>query len=183
MDPPILYDPTIHTCLLPSLASVHAECITSPPYTVASFLPPLSTPRMEAWWTARGAEVTAGSRHIVMQMATNPETGKEEVAGYVMLAMPESETGPFRGSVEKLLVSPRWREKGVARRVMVLLEEVAVKEGRGLLMLGTTKGSPAESIYPRLGYAKYPFFKDDGCKRIICRVSARLCIELNVSIL
>jgi len=89
-----------------------------------------------------------------MQLATNPETGKEELAGYVMLAMPESETGPFRGGVEKLFVSPRWREKGVARRVMGMLEEVAKKEGRGLLMLGTTKGSPAEVIYPRLGYVK-----------------------------
>ncbi|PVH82617.1 acetyltransferase [Cadophora sp. DSE1049] len=154
MDPPILYDPTKHAHLIPSLASLHAECITSPPYTIASFLPPLSLPRMEAWWTARAAEVAAGSRHIIMQLARNPETGKEEVAGYVMLAMPESETGPFRGGVEKLLVSPRWRERGIARRVMRVLEDVANREGRGLLMLGTTKGSPAEFIYPRLGYIK-----------------------------
>ncbi|KAG4414076.1 hypothetical protein IFR04_012777 [Cadophora malorum] len=154
MDQPIIYDPTKHTHLIPSLAALHADCITSPPFTIASFLPPLSLPRMEAWWTARAAEVAAGSRHIIMQLATNPETGKEELAGYVMLAMPESETGPFRGGVEKLLVSPRWREKGVARRVMGMLEEVAKKEGRGLLMLGTTKGSPAEVIYPRLGYVK-----------------------------
>ena len=71
-----------------------------------------------------------------MQLATSPATGHQELAGYVMLAMPESETGPFRGGVEKLLVSPRWREKGVARRVMVMLEELAKKEGRGLLVSG-----------------------------------------------
>lgn len=69
-----------------------------------------------------------------MQLATNPETGNEEVAGYVMLDMPENETGPFRGGVEKLLVSPRWRERGVARRVMGFLEVVARREGRGLLV-------------------------------------------------
>ncbi|KAH7313126.1 acetyltransferase, partial [Rhexocercosporidium sp. MPI-PUGE-AT-0058] len=149
-----LYDPSNHSHLIPFLASVHADCITSPPFTVATFLPPLSTSRMEAWWTARAAEVAAGSRHIIMQLATSPGTGKEEVAGYVMLDMPESETGPFRGGVEKLLVSPRWRERGIARSVMGVLEEIAVKEGRKLLMLGTTKRSPAEMIYPKLGYVK-----------------------------
>ncbi|KAG4440156.1 hypothetical protein IFR05_004365 [Cadophora sp. M221] len=154
MDAPILYDPNKHLHLISSLASLHAECITSPPYTIATFLPPLSIPRMEAWWTARAAEVAAGSRHIIMQLASDPKTGNEEVAGYVMLDMPESETGPFRGGVEKLLVSPRWREKGIARRVMRKLEEIARREGRGLLMLGTTKGSPAEMVYPKLGYVK-----------------------------
>ncbi|KAK0102202.1 hypothetical protein ONS96_006163 [Cadophora gregata f. sp. sojae] len=154
MDTPILYDPTKHVHLISSLASIHVECITSPPFVIASFLPPLSLPRIEAWWTARAAEVATGSRHIIMQLATSPETGKEELAGYVMLAMPVSETGMFRGGVEKLLVSPRWREKGAARRVMGLLEDIAKKEGRGLLTLGATKGSPAELIYPKLGYIK-----------------------------
>ncbi|CZT43689.1 uncharacterized protein RSE6_03761 [Rhynchosporium secalis] len=154
MDSPILFDPSKHAHLIPSLAFVHAECITSPPYTVATFIPPLSTPRMEAWWTARAAEVTAGTRHIIMQMAKDSKTGIEEVAGYVMLDMPQSETVPFRGGVEKLLVSPRWRQKGIARRVMEMLEEVAVNENRGLLSLDTTKGSLAECLYPKLGYTK-----------------------------
>jgi len=48
--------------------------------------------------------------------------------------MPFSETGPFRGVVEKLLVSPTWREKGVARRLMGKLEDVAWQEGRWLIV-------------------------------------------------
>lgn len=68
-----------------------------------------------------------------MQLAKN-EKEEEQLAGYVMLDKPESETGPWRGGVEKLLVSPRWRERGIARRVMEKLEEVAVSENRGLLV-------------------------------------------------
>ncbi|KAF4624524.1 hypothetical protein G7Y89_g13648 [Cudoniella acicularis] len=46
----------------------------------------------------------------------------EEVIGVVMLSMPVAQTGPFRGIVEKLL------------------------------MLDTEVGSPAELVYPKLGY-------------------------------
>ena len=66
--------------------------------------------------------------------------------------MPSVETGPFRGEVEKLLVSPRFRKVGVARRVMEKLEEVAKEKGRWNLMLDTTVGSGAESVYHKLGW-------------------------------
>jgi len=80
-----------------------------------------------------------------MQMARDPSTGEEELAGYVMLGMPVTETGPFRGSVEKLMVSPKYRQKGIAGRLMAKLEEVARAEGRTLLvslleMRGRTRG-------------------------------------------
>lgn len=69
-----------------------------------------------------------------MQMAPNPETGESEITGYVMLGMPFAETGPFRGSVEKLLVLPEHRKKGIAKALMLKLEDVARAQGRGLLV-------------------------------------------------
>jgi ribosomal protein S18 acetylase RimI-like enzyme len=54
------------------------------------------------------------SGKIIIQMAENQITGKLELAGYVMLGMPVTETGPFRGKVEKLLVAPEHRRKGIA---------------------------------------------------------------------
>jgi len=180
MEKPYLFDPVIHTHLIPSLVSVHATCITSPPYTIATFLPPLNNSKMTSWWEDRVKEVANRTRHLIMQLATNVETGKEEVVGYVMckffrtnslpfaissriilsrdiwernfmlflerswlhacwlhcypVDMPFAETGPFRGVVEKLLVSPAWRKKGIARALMKKLEEVAQKEGRSLLV-------------------------------------------------
>ena len=79
-------------------------------------------------------EVSEGTREIVIQMAPNATTGKEEVAGYVMLGMPFAQTAPFRGTVEKLLVTPEHRKKGIARAVMLKLEEVARAHGRNLLV-------------------------------------------------
>jgi len=61
-------------------------------------------------------------------------TGEEEVAGYAMLSMPASQTIVFVATVEKLLVPPEYRNKGIAKRMMAELEEVARKDGRLLLV-------------------------------------------------
>ena len=65
-----------------------------------------------------------------------PQTGIV-VAGIVALSKPPSETGPFHGIVEKLLVSPSFRRRGVATALMMKLEEVASVEGRPLLVSET----------------------------------------------
>ena len=65
------------------------------------------------------------------------EAGKGEgevVAGYVVLSMAWSQTGPFRAEVLKLMVHPNFRRRGVARRVMGMLEGVAKEKGRGMLV-------------------------------------------------
>jgi GNAT superfamily N-acetyltransferase len=134
MEQPILYDPKLHSHLIPSLVSIHMTCITQPTYTIATFLPPLNQAVMQSWWESRAQEVADGTRHIIMQMVLNPTTGKEEMAGYVMLSMPSSQTIAFVATVEKLLVPPEHRSKGVAKRMMAKLEEVARKDGRLLLV-------------------------------------------------
>lgn len=63
-----------------------------------------------------------------MKLATN-EKGAEEAAGVVMLGMPLSQMGPFRRYVEKLLVRPTWRKRGIARRLMERLEVVGKERG------------------------------------------------------
>ncbi|KAN0104640.1 acyl-CoA N-acyltransferase [Hyaloscypha variabilis] len=154
MDEAILYNPSLHSHLIPSLVSVHGTCITQPTYSIATFLPPLDQSTMQKWWEERAKEVVSGSRHIIMQTAANTSTGEDEVVGVVMLDKPQSQTVPHTAWVEKLLVLPEWRRKGITKRMMVRLEEVARKEGRTLLMLDTEKDSPAELVYPRLGYVR-----------------------------
>jgi len=134
MDEAILYDPALHAHLIPSLVSVHAACITQPTHTVATFLPPLDQSVMQKWWEDRTKEVVNGSRHIIMQATANPATAEEEVVGVVMLDKPQSQTVPHTAWVEKLLVLPDWRRKGVTKRMMLKLEEVARKEKRMLLV-------------------------------------------------
>jgi Acetyltransferase (GNAT) family len=134
MDEAILYDPKLHAHLIPSIVAVHVACITQPTYTVATFLPPLDHSEMQTWWEDRTKEVVSGSRHIIMQLAANPTTGKEEIAGVVMLDKPQTQTVPHTAWVEKLLVLPECRKKGVTKRMMLKLEEVAKSEGRTLLV-------------------------------------------------
>jgi len=72
------------------------------------------------YWLEREEQVQKGSSFIVLQLTDNTET---ELAGYVSLAMLWTETGPFRGFVEKFMVSIRHRYRGVARGVTVTKEK------------------------------------------------------------
>lgn len=143
MSPPgtvILFSPGQHTHLIPYLAAIHAACITHD-HAVATFLPPLSHEKLLAWWKDRIAEVAAGSRLIFVLLRDDspdmiPGAGPKgpEVVGVVMLAMPSSETSPFRAEVEKLLVHGSWRGRGGARRLMEVLEREALHRGKTTLV-------------------------------------------------
>jgi GNAT superfamily N-acetyltransferase len=71
--------------------------------------------------------------YLVCGLGTDGEK-EGELMGYVCLMMPITETGPFRGEVNKLMVSPNHRRKGVARRVMEKMEDVGRQRGRTLLV-------------------------------------------------
>jgi ribosomal protein S18 acetylase RimI-like enzyme len=137
MDQAIVFDPIKHHHLLPQFTEVHMACITVD-YTIATFLPPLQHTKMLKWWEGRAAEVVAGVRSIVFLQSSSSDGSDSndgaKVAGVVMLSKPPSETGPFRGFVEKLLVSPSFRKRGVARKIMEKVEEVSQAEGRWLMV-------------------------------------------------
>lgn len=71
-----------------------------------------------------------------------------DVTGVVMLWKPEAETGPFRAMVEKLLVSPDWRRKGVGRALMKDLEDVALEKGKTLLVCSDVKSDGGDAEGP-----------------------------------
>jgi len=156
MEKAIEYNPFLHAQLLPSIASLHMACITTD-HTLATFLPPLSHAKVLHFWQGYAADVAEGLRDIIMILLpaqSELSEAEAEVVAVVVLHKPMAETGPFRAEVLKLFVSPEHRKKGLAKRLMVKLEEVARREERTLLMLDTETGSPAESVYPRLGYTK-----------------------------
>lgn len=135
----IIFDPVKHGYLIPSIAFIHEDCIETD-NTLATFHPPFQhsnpeTPdiRVLEYWKENVARVAEGTKIIFMQMVVS-ENGQDELAGYVALGSQAVETGPFRGSVEKLLVSPRYRRMGIAKRLMSKLEEVALMRGTTLLV-------------------------------------------------
>lgn len=134
LPPPRLFDPLQDKPLLPQCAQIQADCIINDGQ-LATFLPPLDLPKMINYWIDLSEQVEKGSLAIILQMAPDtPEGQAYEVAGYVCLRMPFAETGPFRGEVVKLMVSPSYRRMGIGRRVMEKLEEVAREKHRELLV-------------------------------------------------
>lgn len=131
-----LFSPSQHSHLIPYLAAIHASCITHD-RTIATFLPPLSHEKLLAWWKERIAEVNEGKRLIFVLLSGTEQPSRpqgKEVMGVVMLSMPYSETGPFRGVVEKLLVHKSFRGRGGARTLINALEAEAAKRGRTTLV-------------------------------------------------
>lgn len=132
------FSPSLHLHLVPYIAAIHAACVTHD-RTIATFLPPLSHDKLLSWWKDRVEEVRAGSRlaYVLLSHLT-PGTRPEgpDVMGVVMLSMPWSETGPFRGIVQKLLVHKSFRGRGGARQLVAALEEDARRCGRTLLVSG-----------------------------------------------
>ncbi|KAF7374313.1 N-acetyltransferase domain-containing protein [Mycena sanguinolenta] len=158
----IIFDPSNeeHIALIPSFADIHIACIETD-HTIATFTPPLKRDVIIDWWKDRVRDAIDGKRIIIMVLAEDAE-GKEQLAGYVVLYRPLTETGPFRGVVEKLLVSPNFRRRGLARMLMEKLEEEAKIHGQTLLTLDTETGSPAEIVYPKLGYIKLGIIPNYG---------------------
>ncbi|EXJ84121.1 hypothetical protein A1O3_04788 [Capronia epimyces CBS 606.96] len=114
--------------------------------------------------TGTGTGIVSTSKTSSPTESKGPSTAtiELEVSGVVSLATPFSQTGPFRGRVEKLFVSPLHRRKGIGRSVLAKLEAIAWEHGRWNLMLDTTVGSDAEKIYPRLGYTALGVVNDYG---------------------
>ncbi|KAI1386393.1 acyl-CoA N-acyltransferase [Hypoxylon trugodes] len=151
-----LFSPQEHSQLIPDLAALHKSCIIHD-QTIAYFLPPLEDAKLQKYWEDVVKEIDSGTRFISI-LLNESESGTKakgsELVGVITLIMPPSETGPFRGIVEKLFVSPDFRGKGGSRLLMNHLEAEALKRGRTLLMLDTEIGSAAEKVYPRLGFTE-----------------------------
>jgi GNAT superfamily N-acetyltransferase len=132
LPPPRLYIPSTDHTLLDSIARLHAACIITD-HTLATFLPPLSHNKILASWKVWSEQVTAGTRVIVLQLSGEDEK-ESVVVGVASLFMPESETGRHRSEVGRLLVSPEFRKRGLGRRLMGVLEEVARERDRWMVV-------------------------------------------------
>ena len=90
--------------------------------------------------------VRAGSKRVLVARLEGA------IAGTVQLDFPWPPNGPHRADVGKLLVHPRARRRGLARALMLAVEDLARAEGRTLLTLDCVTGAPAETLYRSLGY-------------------------------
>lgn len=113
-----------------------------------SFVVPFSLGEARAFWRDIVLPgVFAGTRRVLVARRAARIVGTV----HVDLAMPPNQQ--HRAEVLKLLVHPDARRRGIARALMVALEDVARSEHRTLLTLDTWTGGHAEQLYRTLGYA------------------------------
>lgn len=114
-----------------------------------SFVVPFSMDDSRAFWMDKVLPgVLAGTRCVFVARIAN------RIAGTVQLDMATPPNQPHRADVAKMLVHPDSQRRGIARALMVRLEEVARARGRTLLTLDTWTGSHAEALYRSLGYVE-----------------------------
>ncbi|KTT04001.1 acetyltransferase [Pseudomonas oryzihabitans] len=111
------------------------------------FILPLAEAASRGFWTdtvipavARGARLLFAAKHL------------GRVVGSVQLLLDTPANQPHRAEVAKLLVHPQQRRQGIARALMLALEDAARAQGRELLTLDTRSDDHAEPLYLSLGY-------------------------------
>ena len=114
-----------------------------------SFILPFSHDDAAAFWRDKVAPaVEAGTCRVLI--ASN-ERGRIVGTVQLDLAMPPNQ--PHRGEIKKLLVHPLERRSGIARSLMMCIEEQARDAKRTLLTLDTASPA-AEQLYSSLGYVR-----------------------------
>lgn len=111
-----------------------------------SFILPFSRDAAAAFWRDIVLPTVEGEscRVLVARRA-------DHILGTVQLDLATPPNQPHRAEVKKLLVHPDSRRSGIARALMLALEEQAKDAGRTLLTLDTASGF-AEQLYLSLGY-------------------------------
>lgn len=108
------------------------------------YLPPLAFDDAREYW--RGV-CRPGNLLLVAEIGGR-------IAGTAQLELAGKANGRHRAEVNKVLVHPAFQRRGIARRLMFGLENLARREGRTLLHLDTREGDPSNPLYQGCGYAQ-----------------------------
>jgi len=113
-----------------------------------SFILPFSHDDAVAFWRDRVfPTVHAGTCRVLVAR------GAVDIVGTVQLDLATPPNQPHRGEIKKLLVHPSVRRAGIARALMMAIEDQARDAQRSLLTLDTASNA-AEGLYASLGYVR-----------------------------
>lgn len=104
------------------------------------FMPPVSREQARLWWRSMTEQLLTGQRHIFVAM----QDGR--TVGCVHLAQATAPNSLHRADIQKLLVHPSARRQGIARALMLAVEQHAAAIGLQLLVLDTERDSSAELV-------------------------------------
>ena len=113
------------------------------------FLAPLPRAEAEAYWRKIAGDLPGGLR--VLLVARDGVGGK--IVGSAQLALEAKANGRHRAEVQKVMVKPSHRRRGIALRLMSKIEAVARARAVTLLVLDTSDShSGARELYEVTGY-------------------------------
>lgn len=129
------------TCV-DALADVLVDCVEGG--ASVSFMLPLSRERALAFWRGIAEGVARNERALLIA-----EDGEGRIVGTVQLNMAQPDNQPHRADVAKMLVCRSARRRGIAQKLMHVVDEVARAEGKSVLVLDTVTGV-TPSVYTRV---------------------------------
>lgn len=130
-----------------ALSDVLVDCVEGG--ASVSFMLPLPRSKALAFWRSVAERVARGE--CVLLVA---EDDARRIVGTVQMITSLPDNQPHRADIAKMLVRRDARRRGIARRLMESLDEVARAEGKTVLVLDTVTGGDAERLYERSGWQR-----------------------------
>lgn len=128
------------------LADVLADCVAGG--ASLGFMAPYGSADALPFWDGVAASVGEGATLLFAAERAG------RIVGTVQVGIRQMPNQPHRADVKKLLVMESERGRGLARALMTAAEAEAARHGKTLLVLDTATGSPAETVYERLGWQR-----------------------------
>ena len=126
------------------LAEVLIACVEAG--ASVSFMPPLPAAKARGFWREVARGVARGERVLLAAWLDGA------IVGTAQLALAPQENQPHRAEVQKMLVHPAARRRGIGRRLLAGTEQAAATAGRTLLTLDTGVGGEGEHLYRAAGW-------------------------------
>lgn len=113
------------------------------------FVLPLPEDEVTAYWSKIEADLGSGTRLLLVAR----EGVDRPIVGAAQLACEARANGRHRAEVQKVMVLPSHRRRGIAASLMAAIEANAEARGVRLLFLDTSEGrGGAREFYEALGY-------------------------------
>ena len=139
-----MLDPMEAESAVGRLAAILVACVDAG--ASVGYAAPMDRAVARAFWRERAALVARGERRIAIAWLDG------RIVGCVMLDLATPAIERHRGGIEKLLVLPEARRRGIATGLMAAAEAEAATLGRRLLTLDARTGGEAERLYISLGW-------------------------------
>jgi len=114
-----------------------------------NFLAGVTIEECRDFWLGSIAEQRRGDRVLFVA-----DTGQRIVATALLILAPQ-QNQQHRADVGKMLVHSQFRQRGLARQLLVALEDEALRRKRTLLMLDTAKDTAGDKLYAATGWTRY----------------------------